>query len=200
MGILDDYGGIVVHDCWSSYFALENLKHALCGAHIMRELKFIEQSSGYRWATDLKRLLKTGVKMVNARKQKKLKNKDYKKLENIYERILVQGLFEMPDFPAPTGKRGRVKHTDAQNLWNRLYEYKDSVLMFAKVAEVDATNNRAERDLRMNKVKKKVSGCFRTFEMAQHFCTIYSYVKTMRNKNISSLQAITLAFKGKIPY
>ena len=59
-------------------------------------------------------------------------------------------------------------------------------------------NNRAERDLRMNKVKKKVSGCFRAEETARHFCRITSYVKTMRNKGYSSLDAITMVLKGKI--
>ena len=71
--------------------------------------------------------------------------------------------------------------------------------MFAKVKEVDSTNNRAERDLRMSKVKKKVSGCFRSREYAEHFCRISSYIKTMRNKGYSLLQAITIALKGEIP-
>ena len=136
----------------------------------------------------------------STRKSKVLTKKQQKKLENKYDDILVEGLCEMSEAPKGLGKRGRPKHTEAQNLWMRFFDYKDSVLLFTKVKEVEPTNNRAERDLRMNKVKKKVSGCFRTFEMAQHFCTIYSYVKTMRNKNISSLQAITLAFKGKIPH
>ena len=121
-------------------------------------------------------------------------------LERKYEDILLEGLCEIPLDPVSVGKRGEPKYTDAQNLWLRLFEHKDSVLLFTKVKKVEATNNRAERDLRMTKVKKKVSGCFRTQEMAQHFCRIYSYVKTMKNKNISSLQAITLALKGNIPH
>ena len=165
----------------------------------MRELKFIEESSNYRWATHMKRLLKLCVNKVRSEEDKILKPKDYERVEDIYDQILWQGFFELPNFPEPTGKRGRPKHTDAQNLWMRLYDYKDSILLFMKEKEVDPTNNRAERDLRMTKVKKKVSGCFRTYEMAQHFCLIYSYVKTMRNKGFSSLQAITLAFKRQIP-
>ena len=71
--------------------------------------------------------------------------------------------------------------------------------LFAKIKDVDPTNNRAERDLQINKVKKKVSGGFRTKTTARHFCRITSYVKTMRNKGYSSLEAITMALKGELP-
>ena len=199
MEILDRYGGTVVHDCWASYFSFEGLIHALCVAHLMRELKFIEDSTGNIWATKMKRLLKVAVLMVNSRKEKILTTEEYNKLKRLYGNILAEALLELPPTPPKTGKRGKEKHTDAQNLWLRLFEYEDAVLLFAKVPEVDPTNNVSERNLRMNKVKKKVSGCFRTYEMAQHFCLIYSYIKTMRNKGYSSLQAINLALKGKIP-
>ena len=198
MGILDRYGGIIVHDCWASYFAFEGLLHALCIAHLMRELKFIEDSTEDIWATKMKRLLKVAVLMVNSREEKVLTTEEYNKLKRLYGNILAEGLLELPETPPKTGARGKSKHTEAQNLWLRLFEYEDAVLLFAKVAEVDPTNNVSERNLRMTKVKKKVSGCFRTYEMAQHFCRIYSYIKTMRNKGYSSLEAITLALKGKI--
>ena len=198
MGILEKYGGVVVHDCWSPYFSLEGVLHALCNSHLMRELKFVEDSSGHRWATKMKRLLKTAVAMVGSAEEKILSADEYIKLVRMYEEILMEGLLELPGMPETSGK-GRYKYTEAQNLWLRLFHHRDAVLLFAKMAEVDATNNRAERDLRMNKVKKKVSGCFRTFEMAENFCRIYSYVKTMRNMGYSSLQAITLALKGEIP-
>lgn len=199
IGILPKYEGIIVHDCWASYFAYSDADHALCISHLLRELKFTEDSIGHKWATRLKRLLKKAVLKVGKRKKKRLGVKAYQQLRNDYLGILSEALLEMPSFPEANGNKGRIKHTDEQNLWHRLMDYESSILMFARVTEVDATNNRAERDLRMNKVKKKVSGCFRSFEMAKHFCRIYSYLKTMRNKGYSSLQAITLALKGEIP-
>ncbi len=199
IGILDRYGGILVHDCWSPYFSYTDMLHALCVAHLLRELKFVEDSSGSKWATNLKKLLQEAVELVQKRKSKILTRKEYQTLQRRYRNILTRALKELPPFPEKNGKKGRVKHTDAQNLWLRFKKYEAEILLFAKVKEVDPTNNRAERDLRMNKVKKKVSGCFRTAKMAKHFCRITSYVKTMRNKGFSSLEAINMALKGEIP-
>ena len=199
IGILEKYKGIIVHDCWSSYFSVEDVTHALCVAHLLRELRFVEQKTGYRWATRMKLLLKLAAARVRNREKKVLRKKDIERLERLYDGILAEGLAELPDFPEPTGKRGRTKHTDAQNLWMRLYQFKDAVLLFTKVAEVEATNNRAERDLRMTKVKQKVSGCFRTEQMGEHYCSITGYVKTMRNKGYSAMEAIAMALWGAIP-
>ena len=200
IGIISKYGGIIVHDCLASYFSFTDVKHALCIAHLLRELKFVEESTIDKWATKLKRLLRRVVKIVTDREDKILTEKEYGKLVKIYRLILTQALEELPPFPTKlSGKRGRPKHTDAQNLWIRLKKHEDSILMFAKVAEVDPTNNRAERDLRMSKVKKKVSGCFRNPKFAGYFCRISSYVKTMRYKRYSSLEAISMALKGEIP-
>ena len=200
MGILDKYGGgTIVHDCWASYFSFEGVLHGLCMAHLMRELKFIEDSTGDRWATRMKRLLKVLVTMVNSRVEKILTPPERKKLRRLYKEILAEALVELSSPPEITGSRGKPKHTDAQNLWLRLFEHEDSVLRFTEIPEVDPTNNEAERNLRMTKVKKKVSGCFRTYHMAQHFCRVYSYIKTMKNKGYSPHQAIDLALKGKIP-
>ena len=199
IGILPKYKGIIVHDCLSSYFNYKEVSHALCAAHLLRELKLVEESTVDRWATRLKILLKVAIHMVGKSKEGILSKKQYTKLQRLYREILEYGIKQLPAFPESTGKKGRPKHTDAQNLWLRLKKHEGSVLMFAKVAEVDPTNNRAERDLRMSKVKKKVSGCFRSPAYAAHFCRISSYVKTMRNKGYSSLQAITMALKGEIP-
>ena len=198
IGILESYDGIIVHDCWSSYFAIDNVIHALCLAHLFRELKFVEASGGGKWATRLKKLLKEAILKVRRRKSGKLTEKEYAQLQRQYRTILTQALMELPAFPEKMGKRGRVKHTTAQNLWLRLKEYESAVLLFARVKEVDPTNNRAERDLRMTKVKQKVSGCFRTQEMADHYCSITSYVKTMANKGYSAMEAIAMAIRGDI--
>ena len=199
MGILDKYGGIIVHDCWASYFSFEGVLHGLCMAHLLRELKFIEDSTGDRWATRMKRFLKLLINMVNSREEKILTPPEREKLRRLYKEILIEALVELSSSPEITGARGRPKHTDAQNLWLRLFEHEDSVLMFTEIPEVPPTNNEAERNLRMTKVKKKVAGCFRTYHMAQHFCRVYSYIKTMKNKGYSPHEAIDLALKGKIP-
>ena len=198
IGILPKYGGTIVHDCWGPYFTYENLEHALCAGHLLRELKFVEQSTGHKWATKLKKLLTKAIEQVHKSSDAILTPRGYTRAENNYRCILFEALLEMPSFPESNGQRGRLKHTDEQNLWTRLMNYESSILMFARVPEVDPTNNRAERDLRITKLKKKVSGCFRTPEFAKHFCRILSYVKTMRNKGYSSLDAITRALNGTL--
>jgi hypothetical protein len=200
IGIIPRYGGIIVHDCWASYFKFKNVLHAICGAHILRELKFIEESNAYAWANLMKELLKEAAGVVRERPEKRILTQDeFDKLKNEYRRILKIGLNEMPVFIDKKGLKLTAKNTDAQNLWLRLNKYESSVLMFAHVKEVDFTNNRAERDLRDSKTKQKNSGCFRTFEMAKAFYRISSYIKSMRYKGYSSLEAISLAYNGNIP-
>ena len=87
--------------------------------------------------------------------------------------------------------------SDAHNLWERLCEHEASVLLFAKNSDVSFTNNRAERDLRMSKVKQKVSGCFRTENYAKAYCRISSYLQTMASKEYNPLIAIQMALAGK---
>ena len=84
------------------------------------------------------------------------------------------------------------------HLWERLKKYETSVLLFAKLPHVSFTNNRAERDLRMAKVKQKVSGCFRTEKYARAYGRISSYLQTMKNKDINPVVAISMALSGKI--
>ena len=199
IGILPKYGGIIVHDCWGSYLLYENLRHGLCGAHLLRELKFVEDSTKDKWATNMKRLLKRVAKAIASRPQSGvLKEKEYERFKKKYREILDRGKMELPEFPKPTGKKGRPKHTDAQNLWLRFKKYEESVLLFSIVKEVDFTNNRAERDLRDSKLKQKVSGTFRKLHYAECFVRISSYVKSMRYKGHSSLQAIMSALQGDI--
>lgn len=200
IGIIPRYGGIIVHDCWASYFKFKNVLHAICGAHILRELKFIEESNAYAWANLMKELLKEAAGVIRERSDKRVLTQDeLNKLQNEYQKILKEGLNEMPVFLDAEGEKLAAKNTDAQNLWFRLNKYESSVLMFAHIKEVDFTNNRAERDLRDSKTKQKNSGGFRTFEMAKAFYRISSYIKSMRYKGYSSLEAISLAYSGNIP-
>ena len=199
IGIIPLYGGIIIHDCWASYLSYGHLEHGLCGSHLLRELTFIVDSNGYRWAKKMKRLLQKICKMVSRRKEKCLTADEYLKLQRLYKKILAAGKTEMPPIPEKTTKRrGKVAKSDAHNLWERLEKYEPSVLLFAKLSHVPFTNNRAERDLRMTKVKQKISGCFRTEKYAKAYCRISSYLQTMKNKGINPLIAMSMALQGNI--
>jgi transposase len=199
IGIIPRYGGVIIHDCWASYLSYEHCRHGLCGAHLLRELTFIVESNGYAWARNMKRLLQHTCARVSKRKLKRLTAREYESLQKHYRNILTRGERELPPIPAKqNGKRGRVAKSDAHNLWERLKEHESAVLLFAKDSNVPFTNNRAERDLRMSKVKQKVSGCFRKAEFAQAYCRISSYLQTMANQGYNPLVAIQMALSGQL--
>ena len=200
MGVLEDFQGTLVHDCWRSYFSL-SCEHALCGAHLVRELQgVLDSDEKQTWAKDLKELLQETVHELKDKKLTHFEPERYENLSKNYDEITAQAETQCPANERLPGqkKRGRVKQTKERNLLERLKTYKESVLMFAKKAIVPFTNNQAERDLRMAKVKQKVSGTFRSVRGAEAFCTIRSFVLTVQKQNlVNSLQAINLAFEGK---
>ena len=198
IGILPRYGGVAVHDCWASYLSYAHCDHALCGAHLLRELAFIVDAHGYAWAKRMKRLLLGACHQVSKRDDKMLSAGEYKALQKRYRTILTQGASELPPIPPrQNGQRGKVAKSDAHNLWERLKNYETAVLRFAKHPDVAFTNNRAERDLRMAKVKQKVSGCFRTRKYAEAYCRISSYLQSMANQGYNPLVAIQIALAGR---
>ena len=199
ISVIPRYGGVIIHDCWASYLSYEHCGHGLCGAHLLRELTFIVEANGFAWAKNMKRLLQQTCARVTKRKRKRLSPREYENLQKRYRNILTRGQRELPPIPArQNGKRGRVAKSDAHNLWERLKEHETAVLLFAKDPNVPFTNNRAERDLRMSKVKQKVSGCFRNVEFAQAYCRISSYLQSMANRAYNPLVAIQLALSGQL--
>jgi transposase len=198
--IIAKYTGTLVHDCWASYLGYSHCQHALCGSHLLRELTFIIESNDYRWAKNMKKLLKATACRVARSKRKKLTKRQYANLEKNYKNILTRGESELPEEPVRSrGKRGRIAKSDAANLHERLIKYQTEVLRFAADAHVPFTNNRAERDLRMEKVKQKIAGCFRTVQMAHAYCRISSYLKTMAYHGVNPVIAIQYALSGSIP-
>jgi hypothetical protein len=110
IGIIPKYTGILIHDCWASYLSYAKVEHALCGGHLLRELKFIEQSNGYEWATKVKKILQEACKKVASRERTRvLYGKEYKTLQSRYRNALSRGLKEMPEFAEKSGKKGRTK-------------------------------------------------------------------------------------------
>ncbi len=199
IGIIPRYGGVIVHDCWQSYLSYDHCNHGLCGSHLLRELTFIVDSNGYAWASNIKRLLQETCVIVSERQSKRLTEQEYKNLQKRYRNIMTRGEKELPPIPPKqNGKRGKVAKSDAHNLWERLKKHEAAVLLFARHSHVPFTNNRAERDLRMSKVKQKVSGCFRTKKYAEAYCRISCYLQTMAKKGYNPLVAIQMAFSGRI--
>ena len=199
IGIIPRYKGVVIHDCWASYLAYDHCDHGLCGSHLLRELTFIVDANGYPWAANMKRLLQQTCRVVARRKRKKLTQTEYKNLQKRYRNILTRGEKQLPPIPPrQNGKRGRIAKSDAHNLWERLKQHETAVLLFAKRPYVAFTNNRAERDLRMSKVKQKISGCFRVRKYAEAYCRISSYLQTMSNRGYNPLVAIQMALSGQL--
>lgn len=198
INIIPRYGGVTIHDCLPAYFSFKNCEDALCGSHLLRELVFIIEVHDYAWAKNMKRLLQETCKKVSAREEKRLSDKELANLQKRYRNILTRGEKELPEIPPkPSKKRGKLAKSDAHNLWDRFKKYEAAVLLFAKNPHVSFTNNRAEQDLRMAKVKQKVSGCFRANEYAHAYCRISSYLQSMANRGYNPLIAIQIALAGE---
>ena len=201
INIIPRYGGTIIHDCWASYLSYVHLGHGLCGSHLLRELTFIIEANQYAWARNMKILLKETCAKVAKSDSKCLSDEEYANVQKRYRNILTRGEKQLPPIPPkPRGQRGKIAKSDAHNLWERMKTYESAVLLFARDPHVAFTNNRAERDLRMAKVKQKVSGCFRAEDYAQAYCRISSYLQTMANKGHNPLVAIQMALAGTFDF
>ncbi len=196
--VLTHFNGVLVHDCWAPYWQLE-CEHALCNAHLLRELAFAHESTGQVWAKTLMNVLLACNRAVDrsAQEQAALSPQTIAESTAQYEVALAQGLEQNPEQIKPTGKKGRAKQSKTYNLLKRLKDRQSEVLLFMNKPGVPFTNNLAERAIRMPKVKQKISGCFRTDAGAQAFCTIRSYLDTARKQGTQMLEALRSAFLGK---
>ena len=163
IGLLIGFAGRRVHDAWAPYLKLPGL-YTLCNAHLLRELIGLHEDTGQAWAQKLIKLLlsmKAALDAAQVAGQSELPAKQRAGYEAAYTRFLNEGLLANPP-PRPTGQRGRPKRTPARNLLDRLVTHRRPILAFLHDFRVPFDNNQAERDLRMLKVKHKVSGCFRS--------------------------------------
>jgi transposase len=198
IGLVPILGGRAMHDAWASYFTFDNCHHALCNVHHLRELTFIVEQYQQTWAADMIQLLldiKAEVaKTPHAMTLPPERIDDY---QQRYDELLQQGFAANPP-PAtpPPKKRGRKKQSPSKNLLDRFAKYKTETLAFMCDFRVPFDNNLAERDVRMIKVKQKISGAFRTRAGAETFCAIRSYMSTVRKQGGDVIQAIYDAFSG----
>lgn len=203
IAILPNFTGWALHDHWASYLAFQQSDHAFCNAHHLRELQFVTDQYEQPWASEMSRLLddikaevaEVADKSGDAQSLAPDRLTDY---ETEYDAILQRG-FEAnppPENP-PTKKRGRPKQSPPKNLLDRLDKHRAGVLAFMYDFDVPFDNNLAERDIRMVKVKQKVSGAFRTAQGAQTFCDIRSYISTVRKQGGNVIGALHDALAGQ---
>ena len=200
MGILPKFRGRAVHDHWHSYLTYDGCLHALCNAHHLRELQFIAEQYKQAWAEKMIQLLLDIKAEVDtaAPGQMSLAPDRLIHFEQRYDSLIAQGLqLNPPPAQPPPKKRGRKKQSPPKNLLDRLQRHKSQVLAFMYDFRVPFDNNLAERDVRMIKVKQKVSGAFRTRSGAETFCALRSYISTSRKHGINVIDAIQQALAGQ---
>ena len=199
-GILPGFKGVAVHDGWVPYKDYECV-HALCNAHHLRERVFLAETTGQAWPQQMIELLCAAKTETDQMRQgpSALSEKRLRHYRRRYETILAAGERLNPEAPRNAGGRGRVKQSTAANLLARLRRYTDEVLRFLHDPRVPFDNNQAERDIRMPKLKQKVSGCFRTTPGAEAFCITRSYLATMRKQGRDLFHSLILTFQGQPP-
>ena len=181
--VLPEFSNIAVHDCWASYFKVTQAQHVLCGAHLLRELKALEDTE---WAQDMYDLL-----LALYRTPRPVASPE--QINTYYQQLLTEADQQEPK-PEPR-PRGKPKQTKGRNLLNRLRKHQKGVLAFAFEPNVPFTNNQAERDLRPAKVKQKVSGCFRTVHGAQVFARLHALILTLRKRQGDLLATLRALFE-----
>src|SRR6516165_3251600 len=198
--LLANVVGIVVHDHWKPYYTMSGVLHALCNAHHLRELKALIDIEKEDWARKMQQLLRRGCYAANLARERgsPLKPRLIARMEHRYDAILAEGLaFHQAQSPlapaAPKGepkRRGRKPRRTGHNLLLRLANRKQDVLRFLNDPAVPFTNNQAERDARMMKVKQKISGGFRCIAGATDFAVIRSFISTAKKQGWNVIQAI----------
>ena len=198
--VMIDLAGNIMHDCFSPYWKIENVKHGVCIFHTTRELKAVFEIDKENWAGEMRTILFDALKLTHRAREQGKKAVDPKDISAIEEQFHVClkkaiAFHEGLDPFAPPGakkketgpsKKRRIGH----NLCLRLQKLAECVLLFLHDLTVPFSNNEAERDLRMTKVRQKVSGCFRTVQGLKDFCTLRTIIETARRQGWDVLEIL----------
>jgi transposase len=201
IGILPRFSGTAQHDHYRSYYTYP-CRHGECNAHHLRQLEYIFEAYHQEWPAHMATLLCLIHETVNQAKNEgraSLPEEQSDRFSRLYDAVIAEGFVMNPLPSVFEKKRGRIKHTEPQNLLLQLSEYKQETLLFMYDFSVSFDNNLSERDIRMMKVKMKIAGCFRTLHNAQAFCVIRSYASMVRKHGKNVLWAFASVYARK-PY
>jgi len=193
IGILPDFRGVSVHDFWKPYEKYDCL-HAYCNAHLIRELTFAHENLKQKWASEMVDLIFDIKEKVDQSEENFLIPDVKSVFIEKYEKLIKQGYKANPP-PEKTGKRGRPKKGKALCLIERMDNHREEILRFMEEQDVPFDNNLAERDLRMVKVRQKISGTFRNIERVKDYCSIRSYISTIKKQKKDVFTALMDSFK-----
>jgi transposase len=196
-GVLPFFTGIAVHDAWKPYDTFENVAgHALCGAHVLRELVAVTETGAgldKAWAQQAIDALLALDKAAEAARQDGHDAIDPQVLaehEDWYRKAAATGT------ALNAGRNGKLQQK-RHALATRMKDREDDYLRYARDLRVPFTNNAAEQAIRMSKLRIKISGCMRSMTGAEEFCAIRSYLATAARHGITGLDALTRAFQGR---
>jgi transposase len=199
IGVLPNFEGTAIHDHWSSYYKFD-CKHAECNAHILRELKFLHEENAQEWAKSMSTHLiraKTCREDSIARGMVNMDKNLLNEIELQFDKILQKGYADNPETNRTEHKkRGRPKKTRALNMLERMKDYKNNILAFLYNFDLPFDNNLAERDIRMEKVRQKISGTIRGKNSCKEIANIRGYISTVKKNGISVISATKDAFNG----
>ena len=199
-GVLPVFGGRAMHDFWEAYLKY-GCDHAFCNAHLLRELIFLWEVRKQGWAKEMIDHLLASKAAVDEARDGRLAALSVEQCETIradYLEIVARGYAENPADNAdpPPRRRGRRKQSKARNLLDRFRDHPDEILAFTQDFDVPFDNNLSERDLRMMKLRQKISGTFRSLDALLAFCRIRTYIATARKNGIGALDALRRMVAG----
>src|SRR5450830_366325 len=198
--LLANVVGIVVHDHWKPYYTMRGVLHALCNAHHLRELKALVEIEKEDWARKMQRLLRLACHAANRARERKVPLRPWiiACFERQYDAIVAEGMaFHEKQTPLARAttkgggkRRGRAPRRIGHNLLVRFQTRKEDTLRFLNDPSVPFSNNQAERDGRMMKLRQKISGGFRSLTGASDFATIRSFISTARKQGWNTIEAL----------
>ena len=192
MGVLPGYKGVAVHDAYTSYQSYP-ARHALCNAHLLRDLVALEEETHAPWTGAMQALLREAHETARQARSQGATRVEAEALRIRYDALLEEGRAAHPYKP-PSRPKVRGRQSAGYNLVRRLERHADAVLAFLDDLRVPFDNNLAERDLRMLKTQQKITGGFRTVHGAEIFCRIRSYISTLGKQRLPLLDALRDVF------